>query len=85
MSTTLTIDPSGGVVIPPAILKAFGLKPGEQVRVEVAPAGKETAKEAVVADRDGFLVIAGTEPFSAVEAVMEAREDREDQVLSYRP
>ena len=31
-------------------------------------------------DRDGFLVFTGTEPFDAVEVIMAARADRDDEL-----
>ncbi len=84
MSTTLTIDTNGGAFIPAALLEAFGLRPGEQVIVELSPTHKKAPRTAQIADRDGFLVITGTEPFNAAEAVQTAREERQEELLTYR-
>lgn len=39
MSTTLTIDATGGAFIPAALLKTFALKPGAMLQADVGPEG----------------------------------------------
>ena len=38
-------------------------------------------REASLVDRNGFLVFTGTQPFDAVQVIMAARTDREDDLL----
>jgi antitoxin component of MazEF toxin-antitoxin module len=92
MSTTLLIDSNGGAVIPPALLQMLGLKPGGRLQADVNAQGialKPVAEEER-ALTDGIrlvrkgsrLVAVGAEPFSAVEAIAGAREDRDTMILA---
>jgi bifunctional DNA-binding transcriptional regulator/antitoxin component of YhaV-PrlF toxin-antitoxin module len=93
MSTTLLIDSNGGAVIPPALLQMLGLKPGGRLQADVNAQGialKPVAEEEERALTDGIrlvrkgsrLVAVGAEPFSAVEAIAGAREDRDTMILA---
>lgn len=48
------------------------------------PEDKMEGSEACLVDRDGFLVFTGTQPFDAVQVIMAARADREDEISSRR-
>lgn len=95
MSTTLTLDPAGGLFVPAALLERAHLSQGNRVSVDVetdrlivkpaAPsAGQETAQAKLM--RKGrievFTGIQGT--FDAVTAVEQMRADREEQLLAHR-
>lgn len=98
MSTTLTIDATGGAFIPPTLLNILGLKPGATLLADVGPKGislkpaeEETEVEGILAADDlanGLrvikkgrrLVITGGEPFSAVEVIQAAREERDEML-----
>lgn len=87
MTATLTIDPSGGISLPPAFLEKFRLKPGAKLLADMGDDGMalrpsdETESTSVqLVDRDGFLVFAGAQPFDAVEAILAARADREEEL-----
>ena len=95
MSTTLFIDANGSAVIPPALLQILGLKPGERLQADVSPQGIELkpAQDGVEAAKtEGIqlvrkgkrLVAVGAEPFSAVEAIAAARDERDEMTLAYR-
>lgn len=101
MSTTLTIDATGGAFIPAALLKTFALKPGAVLQADVGPEGialkpvgeasveeglahEEVANGLKLVKKGRLLVLSGTEPLSAVEAIQAAREEREEMLLSYR-
>lgn len=95
MSTTLFIDANGSAVIPPALLQILGLKPGERLQADVSPQGIELkpAQDAVETARtEGIqlvrkgkrLIAVGAEPFSAVEAIEAARDERDKMMLAYR-
>lgn len=91
MTATVTIDPSGGISLPAAFLEKFRLKPGAKLVADVSDEGlalrpdndTESAGARLV-DRDGFLVFTGTEPFDAVEVIMAARADRDDELSALR-
>lgn len=91
MTATLTIDPNGGISLPPAFLEKFRLKPGARLVADVNDEGMalrpddgiETA-EAKLVERDGLLVFTGTEPFDAVDVIMAARADRDDELTTPR-
>ena len=89
MTATLTIDPSGGISLPAAFLEKFRLKPGAKLVADVSDEGlalrpdTESAGARLV-DRDGFLVFTGTDPFDAVEVIMAARADRDDELSALR-
>lgn len=95
MSTSLFIDANGSAVIPSALLQILGLKPGARLEAEVSPQGialKPVQEEVEIARTEGIqfvrkgkrLVAVGAEPFSAVEAISAARDDRDDMLLSFR-
>lgn len=91
MTATLTIDPSGGISLPAAFLEKFRLKPGAKLLADLSddgmalrPEDEAVSTQAQLQDRDGFLVFTGTQPFDAVDAILAARADREDELLALR-
>jgi len=91
MTATLTIDPSGGISLPPAFLEKFRLKPGARLLADVSddgmalrPDDEAVSSQVQLVDQDGFLVFTGTRPFDAVDAIMAARADREDELAQLR-
>ena len=91
MTATVTIDPSGGISLPAAFLEKFRLKPGAKLVADVSDEGLALRPDndpecagAKLVDRDGFLVFTGTEPFDAVEVIMAARADRDDELSALR-
>jgi AbrB family looped-hinge helix DNA binding protein len=83
-----TIDGAGRVVIPKAIRERAGLTPGMEVevrfsdegRVEIAP----LEQKGKVVRKDGFLVWdpgPDVPPFDVLEAIEQARREREDEIL----
>jgi bifunctional DNA-binding transcriptional regulator/antitoxin component of YhaV-PrlF toxin-antitoxin module len=91
MTAILTIDPNGAICLPKSFLEKFHLKPGATLLADVSdegmalrPEDEIEASEASLVDRDGFLVFTGTEPFDAVQVIMAARADREDDISSRR-
>ncbi len=88
MSATLTIDATGGVLLPKVFLDKFALKPGARLRAEVSDEGLElcpdiddAADTVKVVEKGGVFVISGTQPFDAVESIMVARRDRAATLL----
>ena len=91
MTATLTIDPNGAVSLPHSFMEKFHLKPGATLLADVNDEGmalrpEKDSKgcEASLVDRDGFLVFTGTEPFDAVQVIMAARADREEDISARR-
>lgn len=91
MTATLTIDPNGAINLPKSFLEKFHLKPVATLLADVSdegmalrPEDEIEASEASLVDRDGFLVFTGIEPFDAVQVIMAARADREDDISSRR-
>lgn len=91
MTATLTIDPNGAIRLPKSFLEKFHLKPGAILLADVSDEGMALRPEdeiegceASLVDRDGFLVFTGTQPFNAVQAIMAARADREDDISARR-
>jgi hypothetical protein len=87
MTATLTIDPGGGISLPPAFLEKFRLKPGAKLRADLSDDGMALRPEdegggadVQLVDRDGFLVFTGTQPFDAVDAIQAARVDRAEEI-----
>ena len=83
-----TIDGTGRVVIPKAIRERAGLTPGMELevrfsdegRVEIAP----LEQKGRVVRKDGFLVWdpgPDAPPFDVLEAIEQARREREDEIL----
>lgn len=72
-------------------MEKFHLKPGATLLADVSDEGMalrpeeeiEGCKPSLV-DRDGFLVFTGTQPFDAVQVIMAARADREDDISTRR-
>ena len=91
MTATLTIDPSGGISLPAAFLEKFRLKPGAKLLADLSddgmalrPDSGTVSSQALLQDQDGFLVFTGTQPFDAVDAILAARADREDELSALR-
>lgn len=87
MKATLTIDPNGAVRLPNSFLEKFHLKPGATLLADVSdegmalrPEDEIQGGEVSLVDRDGFLVFTGTQSFDAVQVIMAARADREDDI-----
>ncbi len=91
MTATLIIEPNGSICLPKSFLEKFHLKPGATLLADVSdegmalrPEDEMEFREASLVDRDGFLVFTGTQPFDAVQVIMAARTDREDDISSRR-
>jgi hypothetical protein len=91
MTATLTIDPNGGIPLPLAFLEKFRLKPGAKLLADLSDAGmalrpddETDSDRAKLVNIDGFMVFTGTEPFDAVEAIMAARADRDEELSALR-
>jgi bifunctional DNA-binding transcriptional regulator/antitoxin component of YhaV-PrlF toxin-antitoxin module len=83
MTATLTIDSTGGVLLPKVFLDKFALKPGARLQADVSDEGLALRPEVgdgadtlKVIEKNGLFIISGTEPFDAVESIMAARRDR---------
>ena len=93
MSTTLTIDPAGGLFLPPELLEKAHLSQGAKVEVDVSVAqivvrpGCEELPAARLVEKEGRLVFTGTPPFdddSVARAITADRDERTEQILGYR-
>ena len=91
MTATLTIDASGGIALPIPFLEKFRLKPGAKLLADMSEEGmalrpddEAGSVQAQLEERDGFLVFTGTQPFDAVDAILAARADREDELSTLR-
>lgn len=91
MTATLTIDASGAISLPAPFLEKFHLKPGAKLLADLSddgmalrPEHEAVGTQAVLEDRNGFLVFTGTQSFDAIVAIMAARADREEELSSLR-
>lgn len=85
MTATLTINSNGFICLPKSFLEKFHLKPGATLLADVSdegtalrPEDEMKVSEAGLVDRNGFIVFTGTRPFNAVQVIMAARTDREN-------
>ena len=62
----------------------IALKPVDETTVEGILSPEEEASGLRLIRKGRRLVLAGTEPFSAVEAIAAAREERDEMLLAYR-
>ena len=91
MTATLTIDASGCISLPIPFMEKFSLKPGATLLADISdnsmalrPADESASDQVQLIDRDGFLVFTGTQPFDAVDAIMAARADRDEDLSTLR-
>jgi AbrB family looped-hinge helix DNA binding protein len=84
MNATVTIDSAGRLVLPKALRERLHLRTGDKLsadvvadKIELTPLADENVK---LVRKGKRLVIAGTEPFSAVEAIKAAREEYEERL-----
>lgn len=81
MTATLTIDESGTLILPEAVNRIFGIKPGVRVRAEVTADRIEIVKEVPLVSEtsrspSGRLVLAATG--TAMDAAKAVREERDE-------
>jgi AbrB family looped-hinge helix DNA binding protein len=85
-----TIDRAGRVVIPKSLRDRAGLKPGMEIEVKFADGNIEISPpppQGRLIRRDGMLLWdpgPNAEPFDVNEAIRQAREEREDEILGRR-
>jgi AbrB family looped-hinge helix DNA binding protein len=87
MSSTISIDNAGRLVLPKAIRDRFKLTGGSKLRIEsigdhfeLTPIVED--RETVLTRKNGLLVVPATgEECDAVKAIAASREDRESDVL----
>jgi AbrB family looped-hinge helix DNA binding protein len=87
MTTTLTLDKAGRVVIPKRIRERMHLRAGSRLRVELVGDRLEISHEPdeVQIERRGKRrVIVGWEGFDAAQAVQEAREEQLERLAGKR-
>jgi AbrB family looped-hinge helix DNA binding protein len=87
MTTTLTVDKAGRVVIPKRIREKMHLQPGTRLRLELVGDRLELTHEPseVYLERRGKRrVIVGWEGFDAVQAVQDARHEHLDRLAGER-
>ena len=87
MTTTLTVDKAGRVVIPKRIREKMHLQEGSRLRVELVGDRLEISHEPdeVQLERQGKRrVIVGWEGFDAAKAVQEAREEHLERLAGKR-
>jgi AbrB family looped-hinge helix DNA binding protein len=87
MTTTLTVDKAGRVVIPKPIREKMHLQEGSRLRVELVGDRLELTHEPseVQLERRGRRrVIVGWEGFDAAQAVHDAREEHLDRLAGPR-
>jgi AbrB family looped-hinge helix DNA binding protein len=87
MTTTLTVDKAGRVVIPKRIREQMHLREGSRLRLELRRDRLELTHEPneVQLERRGRRrVIVGWEGFDAAQAVQDAREEHLDRVAGKR-
>jgi antitoxin component of MazEF toxin-antitoxin module len=84
MTTTLTLDASGGLFLPAELLADAHLNEGTAVEVDVAadrilvkPVFPE--QECRLVEEDGMLVIEGGPPLSAEDVIGAIKADREER------
>jgi len=87
MTTTLTVDKAGRVVIPKRIRETMRLQEGSRLRVELVGDRLELThepSEVQLEQRGRRRVIVGWEGFDAVQAVQDAREDHLERLAGKR-
>jgi AbrB family looped-hinge helix DNA binding protein len=88
MIATITMDAAGRFVLPKAIRERLHLRAGTRLRADVVADKIELTPEpdagVRIARRGKRMVIVGGGPFSAVQAIKRAREEREEQLAQRR-
>lgn len=89
MSTTITMDAEGRLLLPEVFRAKLSLREGAKFRADLTGGKIELTPEAEdsirLIDEGGLLVITGIKgPVDAVAAIQAAREEREESLLSYR-
>ncbi len=87
MSTTLTMDATGRLVLPLAMRKKLALKAGAKIRAELAAGSIQLTPESAVrlVKKGNRLVVAGfPKEFSAVAAIAEARAEHDERLTDHR-
>jgi AbrB family looped-hinge helix DNA binding protein len=88
MNATITMDAAGRFVLPKSIRDHLHLRAGTRLRADVVADRIELTPEpdaGVRIERRGKrMVIVGGGPFSAVQAIKAAREEREEQLAQGR-
>jgi AbrB family looped-hinge helix DNA binding protein len=87
MSSTISIDNAGRLVLPKAIRDRFKLTGGSKLRIE--PIGEHLELTPIVEDHEtvltkkkGLLIVPATgEKCDAVESIAASRDDRESDIL----
>ena len=86
MSTTLTVDKAGRVVLPKPVRDRLHLQAGSKLRLEVIgdklELSQEEAEVKIVRGKDGLRVVVGWEGFDAAKAVREMREDQLERLAA---
>ena len=86
MSTTLTVDKAGRVVLPKPVRDRLHLQAGSKLRLEVVgdklELSQEEAEVKIVRGKDGLRVVVGWEGFDAAKAVREMREDQLERLAA---
>ena len=84
MTSTITIDAAGRLVLPKSIREKLSLRAGSKLDVVLVADKVELiphAEDVRIEKKQGRLVVAGVpEPFDAVAAVKAVREERDDRV-----
>jgi AbrB family looped-hinge helix DNA binding protein len=83
MSTTITLDKAGRIVLPKVIRDRLRLSPGAKLRAEVIGDKLELTQEVAevrLAKRGKRRVVVGWEGFDAAKAVREMREDQVERL-----
>jgi len=82
MSSTITIDAAGRLVLPKKVRDRLGLVGGSRLRVdlmgeriELSPEDDESCE---LLEKDGVLIISGAKTTDAAAAVKASRSDREE-------
>ena len=88
MSSTISIDQAGRLVLPKAIRERFNLIGGTKLRVETIGDHLELTpifegNETVLTEKKGLLIVPATgEECVATEAIAASRDDRESDILN---
>jgi AbrB family looped-hinge helix DNA binding protein len=83
MSTTITLDKAGRIVLPKVIRDRLRLSPGAKLRAEVIGDKLELTQEVAevrLAKRGKRRVVVGWEGFDAAKAVRKMREDQVERL-----